>query len=82
MSGCDECISSGEEYRAHFQNVLAGDTPNPCVDTNLMVSIQYQNQAYDPSPTLKYVPKGVPFSLKKKKDAKTNSKLARLSETK
>ena len=48
-----QCITTGPDYVAHFQEVLAGATPYPCVDDNLMVSIQYQNKDYSPSPTLK-----------------------------
>jgi hypothetical protein len=50
-----QCISSAEEYINHFREVLNGSAPDPstCVDTDLMVSIQYQKKEYDISPTLK-----------------------------
>jgi hypothetical protein len=50
-----QCITSGEEYIAQFQAVLAGAPPATCVDPDLMVSIQNQNKDYSPSPTLKLV---------------------------
>jgi len=51
-----QCISSAEEYINHFRDVLAGSEPDPstCVDTDLMVSIQYQSKQYDISPTLNF----------------------------